>query len=284
MLQKVWPVLIVDDEPDVLAVTRLVLKDVQVDGVPLQLHTAASKTEAIELLTGSSGPPVAPFFAVALVDVVMETPNAGLEVCDFLRTHLKNKTTQIYIRTGQAGLAPERAVVDRYDINGYFTKVETTEDKLYSMVKTGVRQNEFLTNTEVFFRILGNSAGKSRDGIAGVLGGFGAFLQSNQVSIGMITGGDVLTAIGIEAMDVVAECRRLDGLPGVPLSTNGDKLVFEGDTALFKSVGVASGDNAYLLYRGVSMPSPGLQQLHISFMKVLAALAKTSARDTAGVA
>ena len=43
MLQKEWPVLIVDDEPDVLAVTRLALKDVEVDGVPLKLHTARSK-------------------------------------------------------------------------------------------------------------------------------------------------------------------------------------------------------------------------------------------------
>lgn len=33
--------------------------------------------------------------------------------------------------------------MDRYDINGYFTKVEATEDKLYSLVKSGVRQ--FLT-------------------------------------------------------------------------------------------------------------------------------------------
>ena len=32
------------------------------------------------------------------------------------------------------------SVLDRYDINGYFTKVEATEDKLYSLVKSGVRQ------------------------------------------------------------------------------------------------------------------------------------------------
>src|SRR4051794_14112667 len=125
MLQKEWPVLVVDDEPDVLAVTRLVLKDVHVDGVPIKLYTAASKAEAIQALTSSAGPPASPYFAVVLVDVVMETASAGLEVCDFLRNNLKNKTTQLYVRTGQAGLAPERAVIDRYDINGYFTKVES---------------------------------------------------------------------------------------------------------------------------------------------------------------
>ena len=36
-------------------------------------------------------------------------------------------------------MSPERAVLDRYDINGYFTKAEATEDKLYSLVKS-VRQ------------------------------------------------------------------------------------------------------------------------------------------------
>src|SRR5436305_1311010 len=98
MIQKEWPVLVVDDEPDVLAVTSLVLKNVTVDGVPLAVHTASSKAEAINILTGSSGPPETPYFAAALIDVVMETPTAGLEVCDFVRNNLKNKTTQLYIR------------------------------------------------------------------------------------------------------------------------------------------------------------------------------------------
>jgi CheY-like chemotaxis protein len=268
MLQKEWPVLIVDDEPDVLAVTRLVLKDVQVDGVPLKLHTATSKAEAIQVLTGSSGPPAAPYFAVALVDVVMETPTAGLEVCEFVRNNLKNKTTQLYIRTGQAGLAPERAVVDRYDISGYFTKVETTEDKLYSLVKAGVRQNEFLVNAQVFFQILTRAAGQPRPSIERTLSGFGAFMQSNQVSVAVVAGGAVLSAIGFDAADVLPECRRLEKLEGTPLSVDGDRAIYADRTALFKST---EGD--YLLFRNVGPPSPALQMLHMSFLKVLAALA-----------
>jgi hypothetical protein len=34
-------------------------------------------------------------------------------------------------------------VINRYDINGYFTKVEATEDKLYSRVKSGVSEIMF---------------------------------------------------------------------------------------------------------------------------------------------
>jgi CheY-like chemotaxis protein len=177
MIQKEWPVLVVDDEPDVLEVTRLVLKDLQVDGVRLKLVTASSKAEAVQLLTQSSGPPAAPFIAVALIDVVMETDHAGLELCEYIRKTQKNSTTQLYIRTGQAGVAPERSVIDRYDINGYFTKIEAVQDKLYSVVKSGVRQHEFLTNSLVLFQILTQAAGQSRMGIAETLGRFADFAQ-----------------------------------------------------------------------------------------------------------
>jgi hypothetical protein len=40
MFQKAWPVLVVDNEPDVLSITRLALKDVEIDGVPLRVETA----------------------------------------------------------------------------------------------------------------------------------------------------------------------------------------------------------------------------------------------------
>jgi hypothetical protein len=49
MFAKEWPVLFVDDEPDVLAISRLALKNLHVDGVPVRLFTASSKAEAIDL-------------------------------------------------------------------------------------------------------------------------------------------------------------------------------------------------------------------------------------------
>jgi CheY-like chemotaxis protein len=272
MLQKEWPVLIVDDEPDVVAVTRLVLKDVLVDGVPLKLQTASSKAEAAQLFSAAPGPPGAPSFAVALIDVVMESPTAGLELCDFVRNNLKNKAAQLFIRTGQAGLAPERAVVDRYDINGYFTKVESTDDKLYSMVKTGVRQNEYLVNSQVFFRMLTTVAGQPRATIERMLGAYGVFLHQNQVSIGIITDGSVLSAIGYSRDEILPECLRMEGLEGTPLSADGDLATYHDRTALFKS---AAGD--YLIYRNVSPPSPALQLLHISYLKLVATLARAGA-------
>ena len=137
-----WNILVVDDEPDVLAVTRLALRDVKVYGLPVKIYTASSKAEAIELLKGpltlqGSSEPIV---AVALVDVVMENDRAGLELCNYIRNEAGGYSVQLFIRTGQPGVAPERKVIDDYDISGYFTKVELSEQKLYTLVKSGIRQ------------------------------------------------------------------------------------------------------------------------------------------------
>jgi CheY-like chemotaxis protein len=136
-----WRVLVVDDDPDVLRLSELALRHVEVEGVPVKVFNASSKAEAIEVLnTHFAEPGGLGLLTVALIDVVMETDNAGLELCDYIRNTMHNSVAQIYIRTGQPGVAPERDVIDDYDITGYFTKVEATEDKLYTMVKSGVRQ------------------------------------------------------------------------------------------------------------------------------------------------
>ena len=48
MFQKEWEVLVVDDDPDVLAVSKLALRSVKVYGVPLKIHTCGSMAEAVE--------------------------------------------------------------------------------------------------------------------------------------------------------------------------------------------------------------------------------------------
>ena len=103
MFQHSYPVLLVDDDPDVLSVSKLALRSMTVFGVPLNVSAASSKAEAIEMLdrrtTRLRGRGIAPF-SVALIDVVMETDTAGLELCQYIRDTMKDKITQIYIRTG----------------------------------------------------------------------------------------------------------------------------------------------------------------------------------------
>lgn len=137
MLNKQWNVLLVDDEPDVLAVSKLALKRLTVYGLPIRVFEAKSKAEAIAFLTDD---PEGAHLAAAIVDVVMESDAAGLELCAHIREVFRNPNVNIVVRTGQPGTAPERDVVDRYDISGYLSKVDATDQRLYSIVKGSIRQ------------------------------------------------------------------------------------------------------------------------------------------------
>ena len=79
-----WKVLIVDDDRDVAATTILVLRDVEVEGRPLDLLSAYSAAEAKQILSEH------PDIGLALIDVVMETPNAGLELIHHIRHEMRN--------------------------------------------------------------------------------------------------------------------------------------------------------------------------------------------------
>ena len=124
-----WKLLVVDDEPDMLELTRINLKGFRFADRDLEIIEAASAYEAREMLTRHTD------IAVALVDVVMETDDAGLRLVEYIRKDLKNLMVRLIIRTGQPGLAPERYVIDHYDIDDYKDKTELTSTHLYTAVR-----------------------------------------------------------------------------------------------------------------------------------------------------
>ena len=128
-----WKLLIVDDEPDVHQLTRLNLKGFRFADRDLEILGAASAYEAREVLRNHDD------IAVALVDVVMETDDAGLRLVEYIRTDLKNRMMRLIIRTGQPGMAPERYVIDHYDIDDYKDKTELTASRLYTAVRAAIK-------------------------------------------------------------------------------------------------------------------------------------------------
>lgn len=128
-----WKLLVVDDDEAVHQVTRLALGNFEFAGRRLDIRHAHSAAEARELLAGESD------FALAIIDVVMEEEHAGLKLVRHIREELGNRFVRIVLRTGQPGQAPERLVIQEYDINDYKDKAELTADKLYSAVCTGLR-------------------------------------------------------------------------------------------------------------------------------------------------
>ncbi|MBF0460727.1 MAG: EAL domain-containing protein [Magnetococcales bacterium] len=131
--QGPWLIMVVDDDEDVHRLTQLVLRDLRFEQRAVTFLHAYSGAEAYALLTQH------PKTAVLLLDVVMETDHAGLELVRDIREKLQNHLTRIILRTGQAGLAPEFRVVAEYDINDYREKTELTSQKLIGVVTIALR-------------------------------------------------------------------------------------------------------------------------------------------------
>ncbi|MDF1693968.1 MAG: DUF3369 domain-containing protein [Zhongshania sp.] len=127
-----WKLLVVDDEKVVHAVTRLALDGFELAGRGLQFINAFSAEEARNHLSKHDD------IALILLDVVMETDHAGLDLVHYIRRDLKNKFVRIVLRTGQPGQAPELEVITQYDINDYKEKTELTRQKLFSTVYTSL--------------------------------------------------------------------------------------------------------------------------------------------------
>ncbi|HUP91814.1 MAG TPA: ATP-binding protein [Solimonas sp.] len=146
-----WRILVVDDDPEVFAVTQLALGDFEFAGRGVQLLTAASAAEARALLARDSG------VALVLLDVVMESEHAGLDLVRYIRQELGNSSTRIVLRTGQPGQAPPRDIVSRFEIDDYRTKTELTYERLQTLVVTSLRTYRLLQRMEAKQRELARS-------------------------------------------------------------------------------------------------------------------------------
>jgi signal transduction histidine kinase/DNA-binding NarL/FixJ family response regulator len=131
--EAVWKVAVIDDDPAVHEGTRFALYDYNLNGQGIEIISAQSAAEGRELMQAH------PNIAVILLDVVMETDDAGLQLVDYIRNALKNETVRIILRTGQPGQAPERRVIVDYDINDYKAKTELTADKLFTALTAALR-------------------------------------------------------------------------------------------------------------------------------------------------
>lgn len=128
-----WRVLLVDDEPDVHEMSNLILSGLSFEGRGIELLSASSSAQAREILAQHRD------VALILLDVVMETDDAGIALVQHVREELQDQDVQIVLRTGQPGMAPERDVVLRYEINGYFLKTDITSQRLHSIVVSALR-------------------------------------------------------------------------------------------------------------------------------------------------
>lgn len=137
-VKEAWTILVVDDEPEVHKVTQMALDNVVINGKNLKFVNAYSAAEAINVLKNTHD------IAVAILDVVMETDDAGLLLIQTIRDTLKLSDMRIILRTGQPGHAPEEEVVINYEINDYVTKTELTRNRLLTSLCAAIRSYQQL--------------------------------------------------------------------------------------------------------------------------------------------
>ncbi|HTD02679.1 hypothetical protein [Undibacterium sp.] len=123
-----WKILIADDDINVHETTLLALSGVQIHGRPLEFLHAYSAGEAQTVIEANQD------LALVLLDVVMETVDAGLKLVSVIRNDLGRNELRIVLRTGQPGYAPEKQVNHEFAIDGYTTKSKLTRSILISVL------------------------------------------------------------------------------------------------------------------------------------------------------
>lgn len=184
-----WKILIVDDEPEVHNITRLVLSDFEFDSGSLELVSAYSASEAKELMSNGGDSD----FAVAIVDVVMETSHAGLELVQWVRQELNNHKIRLILRTGQPGEAPEESVIRDYDINDYKNKTELTALRLKTLFYSALRGYRDILTIE-----------KHRQGLEKIIGASSEFIECDslpQFASAILK--QVALVLGIESRSII---------------------------------------------------------------------------------
>lgn len=127
-LQPAWHILIADDDRSVHEATLAALSGVKLDDRPFAFSHAYSAAETLSVLSSTPG------IHLVLLDVVMESPDAGLKAVPEIRQRLNLPDLKIVIRTGQPGHAPEHEIRRQYAIDGYAEKAELTRSMLREVI------------------------------------------------------------------------------------------------------------------------------------------------------
>ena len=129
-VSKPWKILIIDDDEWVAETTSLVLGGLVFEDRPIELMSAEEGKKLIQKN---------PDAAAILLDVIMETDDAGLKIVDFIRNDLELTNVRILLRTGQARQFSESEIFERCDINAFIEKADMTSRLLTTTLKSALR-------------------------------------------------------------------------------------------------------------------------------------------------
>lgn len=251
---RTWKIAIVDDDEDVHRATEFALLDVKILNRKLEFIHTYSKAETREAFSKESD------IAVILLDVVMETEQAGLELVGYIRDELKWRDSRIILRTGQPGYAPEEDAIRDYDINDYKTKNELTRKKLLTALTAAIRSYDQIRTIDASRRglhqIISSSGSFSvEDGIqrfaSGVITQIAALC--GVPSEGLICAqGDRPDALGHTlTFSVIASAGQFSNLMNCPIEEIGNELIRESlRQSLTRRESIFNKENMTLFFSG----------------------------------
>ncbi|WP_462159749.1 response regulator [Pseudoalteromonas sp. GB56] len=129
---KEFSILVVDDEQDVFIVTKLIASTVKVNADNVQLHYVSTGREACTFLSQHDE------IGLVLLDIVMETDDAGFKVIDYIRNTQHDNHTHIVVRSGLTGTIPDQFLHLAKGINGYINKLDFTRIDLEKLVNAAI--------------------------------------------------------------------------------------------------------------------------------------------------
>lgn len=134
VLRDKWNILVIDDDMEVHAMTKLALKNVKIFERELNLVHAYSGIDGIAYLKEMSR------IDLILLDMVMETHDAGLEVARWLHEEddIQDKPVVI-LRTGHPGLLTTEDILKNRHFNGMIEKSNVTYHNLINLLTRMLR-------------------------------------------------------------------------------------------------------------------------------------------------
>lgn len=121
----VWKILMIDDDEQVHQSTVLALGDELVLGRKLSFEHARSAKEALEMMAKGGSIP-----DLAFVDMVMETPDAGLRFAKAAKESSSWNSVKILLRSGQPGFSNEMEQARTLGVEGFAQKASISRSIL----------------------------------------------------------------------------------------------------------------------------------------------------------
>ena len=149
-----WRILIVDDDKTTHVATIYALERMSFRQRRFEFISAYNSEQAYSILRDTAD------IALVILDIIMETADAGLRLIERIRNDLNNQLVRIVLRTGQPGLSPEHRIVVEFDIDDYKNKTELGGGKLFTMVVCALRTYDNLYTLLETQKALGSSLKK----------------------------------------------------------------------------------------------------------------------------